>query len=297
LGIPFAFLTFGVYIYSIEVVRWNTVYTLANNQQVYLFHRSLHHLFPTQEVVLNLSVFVDVDWERNGLLERLGCSRGMVGLEKGGGRTLSLEYLPWRDISEPVLRFAASTLGQTIPLGYDVGLFWLDMLERVTRFQNKLGDLWRGAEASWAWMDPPVILPGAGRELNLGWATAQRPQREKLDLVYKPEKAWYLSSGIWQAWKAYLVFLAAHAGDRDGAFQAGLEALHRLAQEQGDKFIPALQVWEKESLSPRSEDWVGLYLPALYTVMSRWGSFTTPRLFTEEVDQVRAQARNLGFNA
>jgi len=280
-GILFSIVSFLFRLYSLEVERWNEVYTLADNRIVYRLARGWTNLYPELETVFDLSKAVEVD-ERIDLPTRIfGCARWVVLTSVGGGPVAKVEFLPWKTPLLRVFRFASSPkTGGTISLGYVLGLHWLSFLERVTKFQNRLGHLWRGAEISWSWGDPPVRKWGqwgqSGYVLNKDWPVQSRAHREEKDLVLKPHKAYYLSLGIWYAWETYQD--ARRMGfSSDEAWEAGRRRLqYYFVEVDGKKWEAALHAWQGKGLSPLSADWAGLYLPALEAVVSRWGSFTTP---------------------
>ncbi len=275
-------------LYTVELTRWHEVYTLADNQRIYLLAKSWKNWFPELRTIIDLSKNIDIDEEIDVQTTAFGCARKISFASIGGGPIVTLDFVPWSRVMLRVLQFAGSNLGKSISLTYTLGLHWLGFLERVTQFRNRIGHLWRGAKISWDWMEPPVILAGPKRGLNTEWPTTERGHREKNDLEMSPEKAYFLSVGIWGAWKEYKRAIEMERTPEE-AHRAGTAHLRYLVRADGARWEAGLHAWETKGLSPFSVDWEGFYLPALERVACRWGSFTTPGPGTDVVQGIRRQ--------
>jgi len=271
--IMIAALGFLVPAFIVEFVRWNEIYTLADNQHIYRLARTWTNWFMEIETVIDLSKAIDVD-------ENIRLTTGLFGdgaisiRLHADENPMVLDKLPWADTILESIQFAASRWGQSISLAYSLGLHHMSHLERVTEFQNKAGDIWRGAEISWDWMDPGLRNETVGYELNRDYPTGARAHRESLDAVKKPEKIWFLVQGIMIAWQAYDHNYAI-SRDKKLAHRTGSGAIRSLIKREGDKYEPALHSWEPGGLSPLSQNW-DFYSSCLRTVWSKFGSFTTP---------------------
>ena len=255
-----------------EWSRWNEIYTLVDNQCIMVLERGIFNWRIDPGVYVNLSQAMELRKNDTVLHSLFGCLKEVTILARGGGPIRTLELIPWQDSLYQAIEFAASPkTGASISLAYVLGLHWLDWLERVTKFQNKLGDLFLGANIGWDWMDPSLRVKGTAEyEVDSEWPTRQRANREKRDLHMSPEKGFYLTHGIHEAWKA-----GEQASTPQKQWKLGCLKLREMADRK-DNYKPALHAWNNKALSPLSTDWKDFYVPSLTEVMKRWGSFSTP---------------------